>query len=245
MCDGNSPKRGAWELKPSQDSLATGLRARRFMVLGTELLRRAAEALGEQRQHREGWAAMGRLIYGMNVSLDGYVETPDHRLDWSDSGDEVHAWWNDRVREADACLYGRRLYEVMNDFWPTAEAEPDLTPVARDFAQVWNAKPKIVFSRTLHEVGPNARLVEGDIYEELARLREQYPGDLDLGGPTLAASFIRRGLVDLYRLVVNPVAIGAGTPFFPQLDAPLRLRLTQTHRFGSGAVLLEYEPVRD
>jgi dihydrofolate reductase len=183
---------------------------------------------------------MGNLIYSMNVSADGYVETPDHDLDWTIVDDELHAWWNDRIREADAFLYGRRLYETMAAYWPTAEDDPAATPVMLEFARIWNAKPKIVFSRSLASVEGNSRLVSGDVADELARLRSEFDGSLDVGGPTLAAEFIRRGLVDEYRLVVHPVILGSGTPFFPPLDGPIRLRPTETHRFASGATYLGF-----
>ena len=186
---------------------------------------------------------MGKLIYGMNVSLDGYVETPQHGLEWTNVDEELHRWWNDQIRSVDAYLYGRRLYELMNAYWPTAESEPDANEVTNEFARIWNATPKIVFSSTLASVTGNARLVRGDVGDELARLRMEFDGDLDLGGPTLASAFIRRGLVDEYRPVVHPVVLGGGTPFFPDLETPLRLRQTESHRFASGALYVGYVPI--
>jgi dihydrofolate reductase len=183
---------------------------------------------------------MGRLIYSMNVSLDGYVETPDKSLDWTIVDEELHAWWNDRVRDADAFVYGRRLYELMAAHWPTAESDPATTPVMVDFARIWTAKPKVIFSTTLTDVDWNARLARGDVADELAKLRSEFDGDLDVGGPTLASAFIRRGLVDEYRLVVHPVVLGGGTPFFPPLETPLSLRLVDSRTFGSGAQYLGY-----
>jgi dihydrofolate reductase len=184
---------------------------------------------------------MGRLIYLMNVSLDGFVETPDHGLGWATVDDEIHGWFNDQERSTDASLYGRRLYEVMTAYWPTAEDDPSATEITRDFARIWNAKPKIVFSRSLERVEGNSRLVSGDIGAQLARLRDEFDGDLEVGGPTLAAQFIERGLVDAYRLVVHPVVLGAGTPFFPNLERLIGLRLVETRTFSSGAVYLGYE----
>ncbi len=183
---------------------------------------------------------MGKLIYTLNVSLDGYIETPDHGLDWATVDDELHSWFNDELRTIDASLYGRRLYEVMAAYWPTGETDPDSTETMREFARIWNGIPRFVFSKTLEEVQWNSRLVRGDVSEVLARIREEFDGDLEVGGPTLAAEFIRRGLVDEYRLVVHPVVLGAGTPFFPPLDEPLRLRLVDTRRFASGALYLGY-----
>jgi dihydrofolate reductase len=109
-----------------------------------------------------------------------------------------------------------------------------------DFARIWNAKPKIVFSTTLQTVHWNSRLARGDVEEELVKLRTEFDGDLDVGGPTLASAFIERGLVDEYRLVVHPVILGAGKPFFPRLDRPAGLELRETRVFGSGVVYLGY-----
>jgi dihydrofolate reductase len=183
---------------------------------------------------------MGKLIYTMNVSLDGYVESPDGGLEWSTVDDEVHAWFTEELRPIDASLYGRRLYETMAAYWPTGESDPAGNEVTREFARVWNATPRFVFSTTLGEVQWNSRLVQGDVGEALARIRDEFDGDLEVGGPTLAAEFIRRGLVDEYRLVVHPVFLGAGKPYFPPLDEPLRLRPIDTHRFTSGVVYHAY-----
>lgn len=183
---------------------------------------------------------MGKLVYSMNVSLDGYVETPDHDLDWAEVDAELHTWFNDRAREAAVFLYGRRLYELMAASWPPVASDPSAPGYMRDFARIWLKKPKVVFSSTLERVEWNSRLAHGDIGEELDRLRAEVEGDLDVGGPSLAGEFIRRGLVDEYRLLVHPVILGAGTPFFPRLDAPIRLRPTETRRFASGVVYVGY-----
>jgi dihydrofolate reductase len=183
---------------------------------------------------------LGKLIYLMNVSLDGYVETPDHSLDWTLVDEELHTWFNEQTRAIDASLYGRRLYEVMAAYWPTAEADPSATDAMQEYARIWNPMPKVVFSSTLATVDWNSRLVSGDVGEELARLRAEFDGDLGVGGPTLAAEFIRRGLVDEYRLVVHPVVLGSGTPFFPKLESPIPLRLTETRTFSSGVIYLGY-----
>ena len=133
------------------------------------------------------------------------------------------------------------MYELMAAYWPTAESDPDATAPERDFARIWLATPKIVFSSTLPSVDWNSRLVRGDIGHELARLRTEFDGDLDVSGAAIAGAFIRRGLVDEYRLLVHPIILGAGTPFFPALDTPLDLRLTEQRRFESGVVYLGYE----
>lgn len=187
---------------------------------------------------------MGRLIYTLNVSLDGFVETADHSPAWATPDDELFNWFIETTRELDATIYGRRLYEVMAAYWPSGESDPAATEPMREFARIWNAMPKVVFSTTLPSVEWNSRLVRGDLAEELARLRQEFVGDIGVGGPTLAAEFIRRGLVDEYRLVVHPVVLGAGTPFFPPLDGPMRLRPIETQMFASGVVYLGYEAVR-
>ena len=183
---------------------------------------------------------MGRLIYTLNVSLDGFIETSDHSLDWSVNDDELLTWFNDRARGLAASLYGRRLYELMSAYWPTAQDDPAATEPMREFGRLWLGIPKIVFSSTLTSVDWNSRLVRGDVGEQLARLRTELDGDFEVGGPTLASAFIRRGLVDRYELVVHPVILGSGTPYLPPLDAPVRLRLTDTRTFASGVTYLGY-----
>ena len=184
---------------------------------------------------------MGNLIYAMNVSLDGFVETTDQSLEWATVDEELHSWFNDRTREIDASIYGGNMYRLMAAYWPTADSDPSATPVEVEFAQIWRPLPKIVFSTTLTSVDWNSRLVSGDVGDELDRLRQEFSGDLDLGGARLAAEFIKRDLVDEYRLLVHPVVIGDGTPFFPSLAKPLALRLTDTRHFDSGVLYMRYE----
>ncbi|HEX5591270.1 MAG TPA: dihydrofolate reductase family protein [Candidatus Limnocylindrales bacterium] len=183
---------------------------------------------------------MGNLIYLMNVSLDGFIETPDRSLDWTTRDDELHGWFNERLRSTEASVYGRRLFEVMNAHWPTADSDPAATPVMLEFGRIWNAKPKVVVSRTMQEAPPGWRLTSGDPAAILGELRRDFSGDIEIAGPTLAAGFIRRGLVDEYKLVVHPVILGAGRPFFPALERPAGLRLLETRTFPSGAVYLGY-----
>jgi dihydrofolate reductase len=187
---------------------------------------------------------MGKLIYNLNVSLDGFIETLDRRLDWTVVDDELHTWFNERSRSLDAELYGRRIYELMAAHWPTAGSDPAATEPEREFARIWNAMPRIVFSTTLESVRPGCRLVAGDVAERLAEIRAEFSGDLGVAGATLASAFIERGLVDEYRLVVHPVILGAGKPFFPVLGDRIGLRLVEMRRFASGAVYLGYETVR-
>lgn len=188
---------------------------------------------------------MGKLIYSLNVSLDGFVETHDHSLAWANVDDELHTWFNDQARGLAASLYGRRMYELMSAYWPHAQSDPDATEAMRDFARIWAATPRIVFSSSLDSVGFNSRLVRGDVGTELQRARAEFDGDMDVSGATLAASFIQRGLVDEYRLLVHPVVLGGGTRFFPEVESPIPLRRAATRRFSSGVVYVGYERAKD
>ena len=204
---------------------------------------------------------MRKLIYSMMVSLDGFIDRrppipagdragergstrPDdtNQLDWVIIDEEIHSFANDEAREAGAFLYGRRLYENMAAFWPAADTLPDMPDYVVEFARIWKPKPKIVFSKTLDQVEWNSRLVRGDVAEEVEKLKAQPGGDLSVGGANLAATLIGRGLVDEYRLLVHPVVIGSGTPFFPPVRSDIKLRLLETKRFSSGVVFLRYEP---
>jgi dihydrofolate reductase len=184
---------------------------------------------------------MSNVIYSMNVSLDGFVETPDRKLDWVIVDEELHTFFNDQAREMGTFLYGRRMYELMADSWPTADADPSVPEYMAEFARIWRDKPKIVFSKSLEQVEWNSRLVRENIADEIAKLKAQPGNHMGLGGPTIASTFVRRGLIDEYRLFVQPVVLGAGTPFFPAVDTTIKLRLAETRTFGSGVVYLRYQ----
>jgi dihydrofolate reductase len=186
--------------------------------------------------------AMGKVIFGMSVSLDGFVDTPSHSLDWVHVDEELHGWFNDQARKMRTSMYGRRMYELMTGYWPTAEDDPNATPVEVEFARIWKNTPRVVFSRTLKEVGWNSRLVREGAAEEVARLKKE-PGDMDVGGPTLAATLLEAGLIDEVHLYLEPVILGAGTRFFPPLEARIELKLLDTRRFASGVILLRYETI--
>lgn len=188
---------------------------------------------------------MRNLVYSMMVSLDGFVETPDRKLDWVIVDEELHRFANDQARERGAFIYGRRLYEVMTDYWPTADADPSAPAYIVEFARIWKDKPKIVVSTTLESVEWNGRLVTDHVAEEIARLKEQPGNDLEIGGADLAASVIPLGLIDEYGLFIHPVVLGAGTPFFPPMEKRLDLTLVETKKFGSGAVYLRYRRAGD
>jgi dihydrofolate reductase len=182
---------------------------------------------------------MRKLIYSMGVSLDGFIAGPDGEIDWSAPDEELHRFHNEQTRETGAHLYGRRLYEEMT-YWETAEENRSAPDYEIEFARIWKETPKIVFSRTLEKVEGNARLVRDNVAEEVARLKEQPGKDIAMGGAGLAATFMRLGLIDEYRLFVNPVVLGGGTPYFPPLDDRINLRFVETRTFGSRVVYLRY-----
>lgn len=188
---------------------------------------------------------MGKLTYGMNVSVDGYTADANGGLDWSEPDDELHQYWNDREREVALALYGRRLYELMSAHWPTADKDPDASAIDVDFARVWREMPKVVFSRTLESVDWNSRLERGDVVEVATRLKAETDGVLEVAGATLAAPLVRAGLVDEYQIVIYPTAVGGGTPFFPEFPSHIPMRLVENRTFPSGAVLLRYAAERD
>ena len=188
---------------------------------------------------------MGKLIYGFTVSVDGYIADAQGSIDWSDPSDELHQYWNDFERETALSFYGRRLYELMSAYWPTADENPDATPLIVDFARVWRDMPKVVFSRTLESVDWNSRLERGDPVEVVRKLKAATDGNLEVAGATLAAPIVQAGLVDEFRLVLAPIAVGGGIPFFPTLPSWISLRLLENRTFPGGTVLLRYEAKRD
>lgn len=189
--------------------------------------------------------SMGTLIYGFNVSVDGYVADAQGNIDWSDPSDELHQYWNDFERETACAFYGRRLYDLMSAYWPTADEDTDAPPLIVDFAHIWRAMPKVVFSHTVESVGWNSRLERGDPVEVVRKLKAETDGQLEVAGPTLAAPIVQAGLVDEFRMVIAPAAVGGGLPFFPPLPSWIRLRLVENRSFPGGVVLLRYEAVRD
>jgi dihydrofolate reductase len=184
---------------------------------------------------------MGKLIYSMSVSLDGFAATPTGSLDWVDIDEELHEAFDDEAEGVGTMLFGRRMWEVMAAYWPTAETDPTATPAMRRFARIWRDTAKVVFSRTLEHVDRDGRLVRDDAVAQVARLKAEEDRDLSVGGPTLAATFLRAGLVDEVRIYVHPVVIGAGLPFFPPLPERVGLRLLETRTFSGGVVYLRYE----
>ena len=184
---------------------------------------------------------MRKLIYSMGVSLDGFIAGPGGEIDWSAPDEELHRFHNQQTRELGTELCGRGLYEEMV-YWETADENPSAPEYELEFARIWKGIPKIVFSNTLEKVEGNATLVRDGVAEEVAKLKEQSGKDLAVGGAGLAASFMKLGLIDEYRLFVSPVVLGGGTPYFPPLEERIDLELVETRTFGSRVVYLRYEP---
>jgi dihydrofolate reductase len=183
---------------------------------------------------------MRKLIYSANVSLDGFIETPDRGLDWVQIDEELHQHFNDQARGIDAWLYGRRMYELMARDWPYADRDPSAPDYIVEFAEIWRQMPKVVFSKTLKQVDWNARLVSGDAGQEVARLKAQPGKDLSVSGAELSGSLMRLGLVDEYQIYIQPVVLGAGTRMFPALSERIDLQLVESRTFTLGVVRLVY-----
>ena len=156
--------------------------------------------------------------------------------------EELHTFFNDQARGMGAFMFGRRMYELMTAFWPTEEAEQSDLPYIADYAHIWKDMPKIVFSKTLEKVEWNSRLLRDVTAEEITKLKAQHGKDMSIGGPNIASTFMKLGLIDEYQLFVNPVVLGGGTPFFPTLPKPVSLKLIETRTFSSGVVYLRYQP---
>jgi dihydrofolate reductase len=184
---------------------------------------------------------MRKVLYAMSVSLDGFIEASNGDLSWGYPDEELHQHFNDREAMIDLYLYGRRLYENMTAYWPTADENPSAGQVEIEYARIWKSKPKIVFSTTLKEVGWNSRLFKGNIAGEVKRLKEQPGNTLAVAGAGLASTFMKLGLIDETWLYVHPVILGGGKPMFSRLDHEIKLQLIETHTFGSGVVLIRYQ----
>jgi len=182
---------------------------------------------------------MRKLIYSMTMSLDGYIAGPGGNIDWSAPDEELHRFHNDQVRELGVHLLGRRLYETMV-YWETADQDPSASEVTVDFARIWQALPKVVFSKTLDRVEGNTQLASAGVVEEVARLKEEPGGDLAVGGAGLASELIEHNLIDDYHVFVCPILLGGGTPFFPAMERRIELELLETRTFAGGVEYLHY-----
>jgi len=182
---------------------------------------------------------MARLIYLAITSLDGYIADEEGNFDWAEPDEEVHTFINDLVRPVGTHLYGRRMYDVMVA-WETVDTLADQPPVMLDFAQIWQAADKIVYSRTLEKVSSARTRIERDF--DTAAVRQKKASaerDIAVAGPDLAAQAITSGLVDEYQLFIVPTVVGGGKRSLPD-SVRVKLELLDERRFGSGVVYLRY-----
>ena len=175
---------------------------------------------------------MAKLVFGLNQSLDGYV---DHQVMSPEPGLFRH--FIEEVRGLTGMVYGRRMYEVMR-YWD--EDLPDWDAEERDYAAVWRSQPKWVVSRSLKSVGPNATLIAGDLEAAVRGLKARLDGEIEVAGPELAGGLTQLGLIDEYRLYLRPIVLGRGKPFFTGPHAPLRL--VASDRLGEDTIRLTYVP---
>ena len=188
---------------------------------------------------------MRRIVLMLSVSLDGFFAGPNGELDWHLVDDELHAHFNEVLGAMSAFLDGRVTHEMMAEFWPTADQDPESSAPMVEFARIWRDMPKIVYSRTGTAAGWNSTVRAEVDPAEIRELQQQPGGDMAVGGPDLAATFRRHDLIDEYRLYVHPVLLGRGRPLFGPFDAPTDLRLAETRTFGNGVVLLRHERARN
>lgn len=183
---------------------------------------------------------MAKLVLFNMITLDGFFEGPDHDIDWHRVDEEFNTFAVEQLKTAGGLVFGRVTYELMTEYWPTSAAQRDDPHVAG----LMNSLPKYVFSRRLTlATWANTRPLRGDAVEEMERLKRQPGGDLLLfGSGDLAGAFTAQGLIDEYRLIVNPIALGRGTPLFKDLTRPLPFDLLSARTFANGNVLLVYRP---
>ena len=183
---------------------------------------------------------MARIVYSMMVSLDGYIARPDGDIGLPVPEGELHRHFNDMMQQTSLELCGRRMYEVMR-FWDSPEREDSASEVERDFARAWQKTPKIVFSTTLRDVGPNARLMNGNVENVASSLKLEKDGYISVAGAELAAHLARAGLIDEYRLYMHPLVLGGGKPYF-RSGLSLALKPLGTERLPQDVTLLRYAP---
>jgi dihydrofolate reductase len=182
---------------------------------------------------------MAKLIYSAITSLDGYVADKEGNFDWAAPSEDVHAFVNQLERSIGTYLYGRRMYETMAS-WETAHTRPESSPVELDYAEVWQAADKLVYSRTMADVSSARTRIEREFdADSVRKLKESAGRDVSVGGAELAAQAIRDGLIDEYHLFMNPIVVGGGTSALPD-NIRLVLELLDEHRFSSGVVHLHY-----
>ena len=187
---------------------------------------------------------MGRFVYGMNVSLDLRIEQvpgDDGAGEWVRIDEELHRAWNALTEASAILVQGRVLYEIMESAWPTAHDDPSLPDYMQEYGRIWTTKPKILVSRTRASANHNTRVMDGDnAIEQLAALRAETDGSIDVGGATLATQLLRAGLLDELVLATHPTVLGFGRPLFDDYDRPVDLQLLEQQTFASGVTMHRY-----
>ena len=185
---------------------------------------------------------MRKVVYATSLSLDGYIEAAAGDPSWVFPDEELHRHFNDLEQEIDIHLYGRRMYELMVAYWPTADQNPSAPPYEVDYTRIWKAVAKVVFSKTIEAVDWNSRLVREDPREEVAKLKAQPGKNMSVGGLSLASTLATAGLINEYRFYYVPILLGSGKTSFTELGKRVRLRPIETRKFQSGTVLLRCVP---
>jgi len=187
---------------------------------------------------------MGRFVYGMNVSLDLRIEQvpgDNGAGEWVRIDEELHRAWNALTEASAILVQGRVLYEIMESAWPTAHDDPSLPDYMQEYGRIWTTKPKILVSRTRASANHNTRVMDGDnAIEQLAALRAETDGSIDVGGATLATQLLRAGLLDELVLATHPTVLGFGRPLFDDYDRPVDLQLLEQQTFASGVTMHRY-----
>lgn len=188
-----------------------------------------------------------KVYFFMSVSLDGFFEGRNHDISWHNVDDEFNRFAIEQLKGTDLFLWGRRVYQLMESYWPKAAEDPATSSDNREIARLMNNTKKLVFSRTLDRVSEtknwrHAKLVREFDPAEIRRLKKEPGKEIGVGGPNLALSLIKSGLIDELRIMIIPVAIGTGSSLFQGMEARLNLELAKTRRFNSGNLLLYYRP---
>ena len=184
---------------------------------------------------------MRKILLMISMSVDGFIEGPNREIDWHLVDDELHSHFNEKLAGMGAFIDGRVTYELMAEFWPTADEDPANAGPTAEFAKIWRDMPKIVYSTKLQKAEWNTTIVRELVADDVRQLKAQPGGDLALGGADLSESFRELDLIDEYWLYIHPIVLGRGKPLFRPADAQLNLQLVQTRTFGNGVVLLRYQ----
>ena len=189
---------------------------------------------------------MRKVILSNLVTLDGFFAGPNGEIDWFIVDEEFNQYAIDLLSKVDALLFGRVTYQLMADYWPAAATNPSTSKSDLEIADKMNNLPKIVFSKTLQEVKwNNSRLVKENIAEEISKMKQQPGKDMVIfGSGSIVSTFMQLGLIDEYRIIVNPIVLGNGNPLFKGINGKQNLKLLNTKVFDSGIVILFYEPAQ-